>query len=273
MSPWADLLRKPAALTDQSAAAWFARIADHLLNRTCFVVAGVPHRLAEIEFYYRGPGHEDPFTHGDPVQVHAGRWYFHKTAGAYRGGSFKGLDLTFGSNESRAGILFRGMTADDTRIDGPSLLVDRLLRLCGQTTVAQLDRLIGSTEAWNPASPLHFVETGNLGRAVLACARVGLSLRKSRPGSHMPAYLTRPYRFLTEPAAIAKGKAQMVMALHRAGQSVDDIRRVTGCTGKMIAACIAEYNIGLVQGTFEEYFGKDLTPKDICRLHGIADRP
>ena len=88
----------------------------------------------------------------------------------------------------------------------------------------------------------------------------------------MPSFLTRPYRYLTEPAGIAKGKVQMVLALHKAGRVVDEIRRATGCPSRAIKGYIAEYEDGLRQGQFEDYFGKDLSSKDLCRLHGIADR-
>src|SRR5205823_1464943 len=165
---------------------------------------GHPHRITECEFYYRGPAHDDPFTHGDPVQVHAGRWYFHKTAGTYRGGSFKGIDVTFGDGTAKGGILLRGAeTANGTLIDGPSLLVDHVLRLCGAASVAELDATIAGRLAWDGSNPLHFAENPAGGRGVLGCARVGLSLRRAWPGSRMPAYLTRHYRFLTEPRRIS----------------------------------------------------------------------
>jgi len=273
MNPWTDLLQKPARLSDRTAADWFADIADHLLNRTRLVVAGVSHQLIEIEFYYRGPGHEDPFTHGDPIQYNRGRWYFHKTAGNYRGGSYKGIDVTFGEGPGRGGILFRGLeNPDGTIIDGPSLLVDYLLRLCNKATVAELDEAISGRFAWDPASPLHFDEGASLHRAIISCARVGLSLRRARPGSTMPKFLTRPYRFLTETTRTAKGKVQMVLGLHRLARPVDEIRRMTECPNRAIAAYIAEYEIGLREGQFKNFFGKELSTKDICRLHGIADR-
>jgi hypothetical protein len=265
MTVWDDLLKRPDGVTDESAADWFARIADELLNRTHWMVSGRPHRMTEVEFYYVGPGHR--------VQQSAGRWYFHKTAGIYRGGSFKGVDLTFGNEEARAGILIRGAEAPDgKRIDGPSLLVDHLLAECGKPTVAALDQEINTRLAWDVTSPLHLEPATDLHKPIASCARVGLSLRKARPGSTAPAFLTRPYRFLTDPAMIAKGKVQMVLGLHRRGATVDEIRRATGCPDRTIAGHVAEYEAGRREGSFEEYFGKELGPKDLCRLHGIADR-
>lgn len=270
---WLATFRKPARLADDTAGNWFARIADVLLNRTRWVIGERPHRITECEFYFRGPAHDDPFTHGDPVQVHTGRWYFHRTGGIYRGGSFKGVDVTFGDGTTRGGILIRGMQRPDgTFIDGPSLVVDYVLRMCGAASVAELDRRIGERIAWDAASSMHFEEIDPVGKCILSCARVGLSLRKACPGTTAPAYLTRPYRFLTEPRAISKGKPHMVMGLHRLGHAPEEIRQVTNAPARSIATYVAEYENGRRAGRFEDYFGKELGPRDLCRLHGIADR-
>ena len=57
-------------------------------------------------------------------------------------------------------------------------------------------------------------------------ARVGLSLKKS--GEPAARFIERPYRFLTEPKAITKGKAQLVRSLHRTGLTPAAIRALTG---------------------------------------------
>jgi hypothetical protein len=273
MTLWEAIFRRPARLSEQTVQQWFARIAEHLLNGSRFVIGSVPHRFTEIEFYYRGHSHEDPFAHADPIQVHLGRWYFHRTGGAYRGGSFKGIDLTFGNGQAHAGVLIRGIESESGElIDGPSLVVDRLLDLSANRIVAELDRIIDSRSAWDTTSPLHIVPANPLAKEVLVCARVGLSLRRARAGSSMPAFLTRPYRFLTEPRRIGKGKVQMVMGLHRTGRAADEIRKETGCPTRTVTTYLAEYEIGRREGDFEDYFGIDLGPKDLCRLHGIADR-
>jgi hypothetical protein len=38
----------------------------------------------------------DPFSHCDAMQQTCAQWYFHKTGGKYRSGTYKGLDVTFG---------------------------------------------------------------------------------------------------------------------------------------------------------------------------------
>ena len=107
MSDWPTLMRRPSNLP-ACAEEWFTQIAERLMNGSVLMVGNEPHRFVEVEFYYKGEGHPDPFTHGDALQLETGRWYFHRTAGVYRGGSFKGLDLTFGSGGAYGGVLIRG---------------------------------------------------------------------------------------------------------------------------------------------------------------------
>ncbi|HVK11308.1 MAG TPA: hypothetical protein VM597_21235 [Gemmataceae bacterium] len=273
MTSRTTVLARPADFSFASAGQWFAGIADALLNHVRLVVVGEPWRLTEIEFYYRGAGHVDPFAHADPVQVYLGRWYFHRTRGAYRGGSFKGLDLTFGDGEARGGILLRGAEREDgTVIDGPSLFVDALLHSTMTASVRDLDELLGDRLAWDRSSPIYFDPAKADVRPILACARVGLSLRAARPGFTGNAYLTRPYRFLTDPRRTRKGKVQMILGLRREGRTADEIVRATGSPVRSVMAALAEYGAGLREGRFEDYYASELRPRDVARLHGIADR-
>ncbi|KAI0089672.1 hypothetical protein BDY19DRAFT_993243 [Irpex rosettiformis] len=172
------------------------------------------YKLLEVEFYlWKDGSHEDPFTHGSEQQKHSGRWYFHRAptkatgtsssfgsrkataAGGYRGGTRKGLDLTFGSpmvqrptskvashyfptpqNESarnktpalqavdiRGGILLRTMrrVSDNKVISGPSLLVDEILRVSGASSIATLvnEMLSSDTMAWSSPSRANSTRT------------------------------------------------------------------------------------------------------------------
>src|SRR5689334_18097007 len=133
----------PSAATAEAAyAAVFRVIADLLLNRATLHVAGRPHRFTELEMYWSGHAHVDPFTHGQPIQRQIGAWYFHRSGERYRGGTYKGLDITFGSSEAFGGILIRGVEPVEpiepararaaapalpelpALIDGPCLVVD-----------------------------------------------------------------------------------------------------------------------------------------------------
>lgn len=273
MSAWTNLFDQPAAQArDRQWEAWFAALAQQLLNAIDLFVAGEPYRFAELEFYYRSADHPDPFTHGDPLQRERGRWYFHRTGGVYRGGSFKGLDLTCGDGEAYGGILIRSIApAEGDVIDGPSLCVDHLLARTGQPTVAALAQLIGDRQAWDESSPLVLRSAATPRQQnIFSSARVGLSLKKAKTAPTMPAYIVRRYRFLSEPRRIAKGKLHLVLALHRAGASMEEMHRLTGCPRSTIQRYLADFDEGSKAPACSAYFGIDLTPRDLCRLHGTC---
>jgi hypothetical protein len=225
MKSLADELRRPSPFD----VSWFFPIATRLLTQTQLIAGDCSHRLIEIEFYYFGPEHEDPFAHRDPLQRELGRWYFHKTGGTYRSGSFKGLDLTFGDGTAYGGILFRGLeTHNGAIIDGPSLLVDHLLKVTHQRTVRELDALIAERTAWETTSPIRLEPSSPQDRFIVPSARVGLTLKKAVPGSLEPQFIGRAYRFLTEPRRTKKGKDHIVRGLAAMGRTAEEIRELTG---------------------------------------------
>ncbi len=272
MSDWPSFLRIPDDRAVLGRAdSWFAAVAERLLNGAELVVVRQAYRLVEIEFYLFGSHHPDPFTHRRPIQFQCGRWYFHRTGGSYRGGSFKGLDLTFGHGALSGGILIRSMArSDGTLIDGPSLCVDHLLNTLGVDRVAELDRIIGDRVAWDANNPLSLREK-KLSRRheLLRTARVGLSLKKSSAASERTRYLMLPYRFLSEPRMVSKGKPHMVLALHAGGADVDTINRVTGCLKESIRRYIEDFEAGRRNGDFTAHFGVGAGPREWARLNGI----
>jgi hypothetical protein len=270
---WETLLLEPPTLTDDAAfVGWFDQIARRLLQGTRVHVAGAPHRFTEIEFYYHGDPHTDTFTHRDPVQKSTGRWYFHRTAGVYRGGSFKGHDLTFGGAHAFGGVLVRGLEREGAGalIDGPSLCVDHLLATTGAADVAALDDRIAERPAWDPDNPVRLEWLPELAdRPLLRTARVGLSLKRLRKSELPPRYILRRYRYLSEPKRISKGKQHMALALHTDGLTPDEIRARTGCTRAALERYAADYAEGKEEADFSSYFGIDLGPKELARLHGL----
>jgi len=271
MSSLSELSRKPAhVVADEHFTPWFAEIASRLLNACDFVVAGNRYRFAELEMYYSGGAHPDLFAHRDPLQLEAGRWYFHRTRGEYRGGSFKGLDLTLGDGTSYFGILIRTVVASDGAVlDGPCVTVDHLLAKTKAASVSALDGLINARSIWDVSSPLHITEAEKPRSAtVYQSSRVGLSLKKSKGKPDAPRFIGRPYRFLTEPAGISKGKAHLVLTLHRAGHTAEAIRELIGMPKKTIDRYIADFALGMPAKDFEAYIGKDLGTADLCKLLG-----
>ncbi|HZV06343.1 MAG TPA: hypothetical protein VE999_14785 [Gemmataceae bacterium] len=266
MSDWPSLLRKREPLDD-----WFTRMAKQLLNGSRLVVGGQPHRLVEIEFYYWSKEHPDPFTHRDPIQFDIGYWYFHRTRGVYRGGSFKGLDLTFGHGDASGGIIIRGLeTAEGKLIDGPSLCVDYLLDATGAATVAELDRAINKRLAWEDKNPLRLETIDEReNRPLFRSPRVGLMLKKVAARTEASRFIMRPYRYLTEPRRTKKGKLHLVLALHAQGKSALDIQRLINCPPRTIERYIADFERGRKEADFDPYSGIDLGPAELCKLYGV----
>jgi len=263
---------RPADFSDGPVAlAWFSNIAETLLNRCEVVVGGVVHHLIEVEFYCNTEGHKDPFTHGDPMQKLWGHWYFHRTNGVLRSGSFKGVDLSFGDGQGFCGVLCRGLEAEDgTVIDGPSLLVDRLLEMTRFSSLQALDKAVAARKAWDPGNHVLLRESAQpRSDPLLQTPRVGLSLKKATGNSSMHAFLMRPYRFLTQPRKTAKGKTHMALALHARGLSPEEISARTGCPLKSVRSYIADFEAGRQETDFTPYHGADMKGADLCRVYGL----
>jgi len=250
--------------------AWIASITEILLNRVDLMVNGSPYRFAELETYYHGPGHLDLFAHRDPLQLEHGRWYFHRSRGTYRGGSFKGLDLTFGDGTAHFGILIRTIIAADGMVlDGPCVTVDHLLEQTRTGNVATLDSTIAGRKLWDTTSPLFLRESDKPRTApVYRCSRVGLSLKKAKGIPHAPRFVGIPYRFLTEPRSISKGKPHLVLSLYRQGESPDEITKLTGCPKKTVERYIKDFEAGKTTAAFDGYIGTDLSTAELCKLLG-----
>ncbi|MBY0231884.1 MAG: hypothetical protein K2W96_21590, partial [Gemmataceae bacterium] len=181
---WQRLLTEPAGLSDEAGfAPWFDQVATRLLCGSRLVAGGTAHRFTEVEAYYHGKGHLDLFAHRDPIQKGTGVWYFHRTAGVLRGGSFMGVDLAFGGPDAFGGMLIRGLSVEPEGrlIDGPSLTVDHLIDCTGAGSVSALARAVDGKPAWDESNPmrLEWLEEAEC-HSVLRTARVGLSLKRHK---------------------------------------------------------------------------------------------
>lgn len=247
---------------------WFSDLAEHLLNHTALVINGQTHRLKEIEFYYNGPGHEDPFTHSDSHQLKTAQWYFHREGDGYRGGSFKGLDISFGPEDAHGGILIRTIeTPDGTIINGCSLCVDHMLKITQKDNIATLDEGLLDNHVWQEELLVHLAPHQWEAQQVIATARVGLTLKRYYANKTMPQYIMKPYRFLTDPK-IKKGKLHTVIALHQSGLDVEAIFKQTRSPKKTIKGYIQQYSAGTQLDATKSFHGKSLKSADLARLHG-----
>ena len=244
---WSSLLQHPRSVDEFTSGKWFECLANSLLNKSKLIVNELPHRIVEIEFYYHSPKHPDPFAHRGPLQRERGRWCFHRTGRthqSYRGGSFKGLDLTFGDGIAFAGILLRSVERPDGElINGPSLLVDYLLNVTEQQSVAALDDLINTRQVWDSSSPISMLPVEDRRQPVTWTSRVGLSLKRVAPSEANLSFLVRRYRYLTERKRISKGKRQTILALHADGLTIDEISRETGTRVASIQRILSVYSM------------------------------
>lgn len=219
----------------------FAEIARRVLDDVELHAGDLRLVVRELEIYLHGPAHADPFAHRAEVQLAPDRFYFHRAGAGYRGGSFKGVDLTCGAlPDVYGGVLLRTATAGGEVVNGPSLLVDRLLAATGFDHVADLDAAIAGRSMWDPSSPLHLHRAAREPLPVYRTARVGLSLKRAAEHPTMPDYIDRPYRFLNAPRAIKKGRDLLVRALGAAGRDPAEIRALTGSPLPAIERWLAE---------------------------------
>jgi hypothetical protein len=263
----------PPGAAEAAYPAAFAALADLLLNRATLQIAGEPHRFTEIEFYFKGHAHDDTFAHGDPMQKRFGAWYFHRTGGEYRGGTYKGLDVAFGDGDAFGGILLRGAERlrDQRYLDGPCVFVDHALALTGKGSVAALassfDLSIDPAEGG--ASPLYLEPSAPRGLSLFGTPRVGLSLKRGNTAARQ-RFIGRHYRFLTDPLKCKKGKLHLVVALYQQGKSLAEICRLTGSREAIAKAYLDAHEAGK-EKPFTA-FGSELATGELCGLFGACFR-
>jgi hypothetical protein len=246
---------------------WFDRIAAALLGGVVLVAGETRLRLLEVEVYLHSPAHPDPFVHRHPIQRQCGTWYLHRIGDTHRGGSFKGLDITFGA-AGHGGVLIRTLRGGDGVSCGPSLCVDRLLAATGSASVAALDARLGGRSILDPDAPLHLVPITAPTPEIWRTPRVGLTLKRVGEHREQPRYIGRPYRYLTDPRAVRKGRANLILALHHEGLSVGRIRALTGSPTRVISAYIDDFEAGRALGDLTGWHGVALSTADFCQLYG-----
>ncbi|KAG8765428.1 hypothetical protein FRC12_007497 [Ceratobasidium sp. 428] len=221
------------------------------------------YEFLEVEFYWynQTTGHIDPFTHAAEEQRQGGNWYFHraprrvppgsqstapvpspKTSG-FKGGTRKGLDLTFGTPVSPqtssdtpvayGGILLRALrnTSNQKVTCGPSLLVDEVLRAAGCSELTDLVGKIwgGDTSAFGEEGPsrvflrpaTHTPKSAKSTKdaPIYTSPRIGLELSRIETAKEATSthprvqYVIRPYRFFKHPRLLGSARPQTFYGL------------------------------------------------------------
>jgi hypothetical protein len=267
--PWCLPQLLEAGPNNEPSDRYFARLAGQLLGGTALDIAGEPHHLREVEFYLHSDRHPDPYVHRAPLQRTSARWYFHREGRGYRGGSFKGVDLTFGPPTTYGGALLRSLSCPDgTVINGSSLCVDYLLQRTGAASVAALDAALGERSVFEPGRIRLRPDPCATGPTTWATARVGLSFQRLDRFPEMLQYFHRPYRFLNAPRDIKKGKPQVVVAMHEAGLTASEITMHTGTPRSTVGAWLEAYDRGRADDTWQRLLDGSLSSEQLCMVLG-----
>jgi hypothetical protein len=171
------------------------------------------------------------------------------------------------------GILLRSLlTSDDELINGSSLCVEHLLLRTGHGDVASLAGAVSERNVAAQDSVLHLRMVPERAQAIYYTSRVGLTLKRVAEHPEMLDFIVRPYRALTQPRRIEKGRVQLILALHHAGERPDAIAALTGAPKRTVARYIADYERGQALESTELLHGRSLNASELCLLHGALQR-
>ncbi|CAO3586852.1 unnamed protein product [Absidia cylindrospora] len=211
--------------------------------------------LLEVEVYFKTSPeyqHDNPYTHAHPLQYQNAVWYFHHVghSNGFRGGSRKGMDVTLvGVDDTGAiknvahaggggGILIRAVQCTTTNkvIEGPSLLMDLILKSLGHTSIKAM--VTDGFEKGN-AQPCYDKSSGLFfapkiqqqyqhREELLASCRIGLGLKNHTPSMEKRlAYVCRSYRFVAHPGLLKKGKIWTVLEMIQRQHQQQDTKKKT----------------------------------------------
>lgn len=181
----------------------FDRIADELMNKWFIQVNSSKYRICELEFYYHGFGHKDPYTHGHKHQKTNGMWYVHPS----------GIDITIGPKKGYGGILIRAIKNMDHEdyIYGPiNTLTELFSRL---QSVFVSDIRFGIQED---------ILNSLAGEDILRAPRVNLNPNIDKD------YAQRPYRYLIYPKVKHADKTAIAKSLEDQGYKQEYIKKIWG---------------------------------------------
>ena len=159
--------------------------------------------------------HPDRFTHSHKEQKKMLTWYFHQMSDkdhSYKGGTFKGLDITCGVNDGYGGILIRSIMNEknNTVIEGPCNVVNALLKSAGVSSIKELvidkfnDDLNCISHTLLKLEEKHY-NTDD----VYSASRIGLSMKGDNLEKKQE-YVNKNYRYIVLKDKIKKEKKKMI---------------------------------------------------------------
>ncbi|KAI9496526.1 hypothetical protein BDB00DRAFT_785602 [Zychaea mexicana] len=252
------------------------RIARSMLEDYDLVMGGKRYTMLEVEAYLTAPnhGHADPYCHGHPRQKRAGYWFFHMAgmSDSFRGGSRKGVDITVGNpdHDSAGGMLIRAVLNQSTGsvIEGPSLLVDEILRVCKHKDLKSLTKAPWSGQCWSDKSLFYLekkpspTKRQKVERKVYSSCRVGLGLGNRLPSIEARLlFVGRPYRFVMQPWLLKKGRIWTVFGMFEQSMTNEEIVELTKVKEGLLPKYKSEYDAG--EEAPEDTIRECLNGKDI----------
>ena len=222
----------------------FMVLAKEILNNFTLKIKDIDYSIEEIEVYFKSDDHKDIYVHCDEAQLTRGQWYFHKfKSGAYKGGTFKGLDMTFGTKSDTGnkfgGILIRSISSDDEFITGPSNTVSHILSKTNFDSVSNLVDSLKTMSIDNKKNPFYVQYSKGKGRGkdIFTGPRVGLSFK-----DHEYTFIN--YRYLTNPKKIPKYRSTVISTLYKDGKTSQEITEATQLNESSVKKCIKDFDDG-----------------------------
>lgn len=179
-----------------------------LLNEYGLLIADRIYEFCELEVYLHSDDHPDPSVHCHPVQKKYGVFYFHRASrdpsAKYRGGTRKGLDMSFSDDSYYLSVLIRSIYSEHTGIiTGPCLVVNHIL---DRYNVASIDDFLFC----NPEIELSLFENFRKLHLVRHKAEPEQIYRGPRIGLKEGSYSQLPYRFVRRKKLVKKNKKGLI---------------------------------------------------------------
>jgi len=212
----------------------------------------------------------DIFTHGDEIQKTSGKWYFHRTGSGYKGGSYKGLDITF-SRRGFGGILIRAIknVSSGEYIEGPCMVVNKILESNSKKEIVDFVGSEGfeSLDVEKKSRLYLRPETGLEQKLLQTSGRFGLVLRNDEQAK----FVLKPYRFMSFPNEVRKGRQHLVLDLHHNGKTVKEISEISGCTPAQSGKWTSVYDETKSKGTLtaKSFYAKKTTANEFSQFYHV----
>lgn len=224
----------------------FDILTSFLLKDIVLIIAGEEYSLEEIELYYYSNNHRDRYTHRSADQLQNSKWYFHKFKnGSYKGGTYKGLDITIGNGiDAYGGILLRSIMNINTNmfIQGPCKIVDHIIEQTENGSLQELINEMNDLDVFNKKNEFYLKHNKKSGEksseTIFSGPRVGLSLK-------FPKYLIKNYRFIKKPNKIVKYRNTIISSLYYTGMDANKIHKITKISMKSIKDSIEDFDKGV----------------------------